>query len=508
MANDKVLHLVVDGKTSTSEIIKRCLGDRIDVDGRRVKILDVSANEFSRSAIVSEPSFLVRVADPAIHDRIAELVSSRQPYAYLIDDNFWLLLGDSPLDEFYKNPNVRRSLEMAVSGAFVVFCHSERFREFLLKFNPNVHILPTYFDFSCVDNVAKQDVGDELRIGLVGNISRAADLELVVPAVQSIADRPGMNVVFEFFGYTPPALVSHPRVRSFSAIDNYKEFLQTQYSRNWLLGLAPLSETRFSAYKTNNKFREFGGCEIAAIYSDVSVYRESVEHGRTGWLVPNDPKAWEEAILAAISDPVATRMVGREAHQKVLRAYALEHVRDEWAAALQPMFQRQEFSRVSRWVRRCLDRLRRKPKGEGLPAIALKNGWGQPPECGASNGFYRGTTILSVERADTLSTTLDAPVDGPFHWSIVLATFCTMPVGAIVVRVAGAGAVAQELIFKEEVLQDGAHLSLLCDLKAGLPVSIDILNKTDKAVGVHVLSPNGHSKFGSTGRSFPGRFIA
>ena len=387
------LHILSDGVTSTSVLVHHCLRDRVELGDHIVEVSDLSMQDFLRGEAPEGAFFMVRVASPHAWPNIMALINSGKPYAYLIDDNFWLLLDQTPLSDFYKNWSVRKTLEAAVSGASAVLCHSRRFRDFLHNYNRRVAVVPAYFDFECLVGLPEQlPEPGERRIGIVANVSRAADLAIVVPAIQSIADQSDEDVFFEFCGYIPPELAGHPKIRYFEPVRDYPTFIRMQYGRNWLLGLAPLQETAFSAYKSNNKFREFGGCRTAAIYSDVTVYRESVVDGQTGWLVENSPDAWRKQIIAALADPALARQVGANARAEVAAHYSIDQVRKSWLSALAPILDGQQSRRETLWHRvgKLSSKLRwRASKLSKLLNIATAAGWGHRPSV-MRDGFYSG----------------------------------------------------------------------------------------------------------------------
>ena len=451
---------------------------------------------------------MIRVADPSIWKKIHKLVNTGMPYAYFIDDNFWLLLGKTPLDIYYQDFSVRRTLEAAVSGATVVLCHSERFKKFLQAYNVNVAVVPAYFDFSCLDGlpVVPENVG-ERRIGIVANASRSEDLAIIVPAIRAVADEAGDDVFFEFFGYIPPELLGHPKIRYFEPIDDYRTFIRAQYSRNWLLGLSPLRENAFSAYKSNNKFREFGGCSIAGIYSDVTVYRESVVDGETGWLVGNTPDAWRQKMLDVLKQPDFVRKVGANAHVEVKTRYNISAVRRSWLAALRPVLEHKP-KRLSRLQQRFKALFQRDLSAVRNVFFAKAKGWelGLRPPFGDS-GFHGAQVMFKLMPGDSISTELLPPLDGAFHWSFVIATFKASPRGRIVVEVMGEGAEPSTFELKDDEIRDNATYPLEVNLFDGHPVSVRLSNHTDSPLGIYALSPNGSTRFGSSGKSFVGRFI-
>ena len=53
----------------------------------------------------------------------------------------------------------------------------------------------------------------------------------------------------------------------------YDAFISLLKSRNWSIGICPLVNNRFNAFKANNKWIEYSCCNIATIASDLDPYR-------------------------------------------------------------------------------------------------------------------------------------------------------------------------------------------------------------------------------------------
>lgn len=450
---------------------------------------------------------LVRTGEIGAYNYLQRLVAIGMPYAYVIDDNFWMLLDEqTPLHRFYQHPLVRRTLEYGLANADVVLCHSEHFRNFLLAFNPNVVIVPTTFDFSVLDGVPLPPVPDEVRIGVVANTSRSADLALIVDAVREVLrQRPG--VVFEFFGYTPPELDGLPGVCSLPHMPDYAAFVRTKVSRGWLLGLAPLTPNRFAEYKTNNKLREFGACSIAVIYSDAPVYRECVQDGVNGWIVPNDTQSWVRAILAAVDDPASTREVGRRAREYVERHHRPELVAQEWLDALEPTFIRRREA-VGKLRERQATVAGWENSPSDWPLIITSVGQLKEEDAGESEGFRRRDVVLLVAPGETVCTEPIAPLAGPYHWGILVATFAMRLTGTMTVRVWEGARLLSEQAHAMASLPDGSIVSVRCDVPPSRAVRISLESTASGSFGVYGVSEKSETSYTEGFQTYPLGFAA
>jgi len=507
------IKLIIDGQTSTSALVKQCLGNEVILAGDSYFVEYASTADYIEKKFKNDILILVRTGDADSYIKTQLYAKIGRPYIYYIDDNFWLLLGTSSLDDYYSNWMVRRALESAVSGASLVLCHSEKFKQFLSNYNQNVKVIPTFFDFSCIE-IRSSEIGlDEKRVGIVANQSRATDVAIIIPAIKKILEECGCDIYFEFFGYVPPELSGHSQVRYFKPINDYVKFIKAQNSRNWLLALAPLQENAFSSFKTNNKFREYGGASVAGIYSNVEIYRECVTNDVNGWLVDNTSEAWYLRIKSALNDPEKTLSVGIEARECVLKRHHINEVRRKWVLAIENASISEGGLKLGYLVNRIilvLDKIRSK-KGE-LNIFTKNNGplsWRLGEIFGGiRHGFFAKDTIYALEAGDSLVTNLKAPFAGYFKWSIVIATFNNLPEGELELIVSNETGIIDQFKYSGYQLKDNQPIQLAVDLSNSTEVEITVANLTNMTLGLYSLSPNGQTVFRSSGNVFPGRFVA
>jgi hypothetical protein len=135
-------------------------------------------------------------------------------------------------------------------------------------------------------------------------------------------DEEGPRVEAHFWGPRPPAEL--PAARHHAVVHDYDRFLRRFSAAGFEIGLAPLADDIFHRSKTNTKFREYGACGIAGVYSDVEVYSDCVRHGETGLLVANDGEAWYRALRRLVDDVDLREKIQRQARVEVERHYSQE----------------------------------------------------------------------------------------------------------------------------------------------------------------------------------------
>ena len=322
--------MVIEREIATTQLLEQVLqaGRRLGIVYRKVFLSSLSIADLDPG---TAPLF-VRCGDRSLRFWIKLLNHARHPYLYYLDDNFWEIQGDSPVAPYYRDSEVRETLRLAVSQAHQVLTNSEVLASYLKRFTGHVRVLPTFFDFGLIEGCARPATA-EIRIGFAGSITRQPDLELVRPVIQPALDRiPG--AVFEFCGTLPAGVDPGPGVRFFPYVDSYADFIRFQVGRNWAIGLAPLRDTAANRAKTNNKYREYGGCGIAGLYSNIDLYRGCVEHGVTGFLVDDRPESWLWAMERLAFEGAERRRMGERAAQDVRAKHCVSSVAGAWAECI------------------------------------------------------------------------------------------------------------------------------------------------------------------------------
>ena len=127
-----------------------------------------------------------------------------------------------------------------------------------------------------------------------------------------------------FCGFRPAQLASLPNAWHHGTICDYNRFLRRFSRAGYDIGLAPLPDGAFYRAKTNNKFREYGACRIAGIYSRNEVYTSCVQQEVTGLLVDNNTDSWRSAIERLINDAALRERIQRNARKYVAEHYSQE----------------------------------------------------------------------------------------------------------------------------------------------------------------------------------------
>jgi glycosyltransferase involved in cell wall biosynthesis len=258
------------------------------------------------------------------------LRSKKIPFIYDIDDN----LFEYPL--CYTDWKEHRSQERLtlltdyMRFANLVRVYSNPFQEKAATLNQRVEKVfgPTYQRLISSPHVHP----DSERIKLVYATSRSQDklYELFTPALIRVLNDYPSRVEAHFWGYNPVLPRTGGKIYYHKFVSNYDRFLQQFSQAGFDIGMAPLLDDLFHRSKTNIKFRDYGACWIAGIYSNVDVYSDCVVEGETGLLVPNEPEAWYRAMVRLIEDGPLREKIKRQAQEYVCTQYGEDRFVKGW----------------------------------------------------------------------------------------------------------------------------------------------------------------------------------
>lgn len=258
------------------------------------------------------------------------------PVVYDIDDNFHEIPLASELGR-----SLRASRSIAVVDRFfrsaeTVRVYGSLMEDVAASRGANVSLEHLYFDppedLQQTVDMHPED-GERQPIRLVYASARQAseaEEEPMMAALANIARRHGDAVEIVLWKRSPLLLSLGARARIEAPVADYTGFLRRLAGLRPAIGLAPLGPNRFFQSKTANKYREYGGLGIPAVYSMGALYDACVRHGETGLLVDNTRDSWEAAIELLLRDGALRRRLADAALGDVRQNYSYEAFLRSW----------------------------------------------------------------------------------------------------------------------------------------------------------------------------------
>ena len=184
---------------------------------------------------------------------------------------------------------------------------SEKLRDQLLPYNPNIKVIPNYLDDS-LWNIRKWETyrnhEDIVTIGYMGGHSHEPDLKMVLPALLRIVEKYPGKIKFRFWGIeVPTELEQYSTVewcpRPSQSYTDFAEFFQKQTAD---IVIAPLCDNLFNSCKSSIKFLEYGAVGVPGVYSRLAPYLQIVEDGKDG-LLAGTVDEWVATLSRLIESP-------------------------------------------------------------------------------------------------------------------------------------------------------------------------------------------------------------
>lgn len=258
------------------------------------------------------------------------------PVVFSWDDDFFVIPDSiGAVAKYHKDPVILKGLEELLSSADLVKASTLRIEQRSKAYNANVVRHHYGFDFSQLDDLPQTGTRDPgaVTIGFFGSADHSKALETLLDALHEVA-RLVPQARFEFFGPRTARLEGLPNTSFIPFSASSRDSLRTLATRHWDIGLAPLEISDFNRAKLPTKYRDYGACHIAGVYTRIDPYEAVVEEGRTGFLVDNDKQSWVGAIMRLVEARDLRSYIAANAHAHVRNELSLEQAVEAWRSIL------------------------------------------------------------------------------------------------------------------------------------------------------------------------------
>ncbi len=267
---------------------------------------------------------------------------------YDIDDDLLNIPQEHP--EYALLQQRAKLVATIVQRADRVLVSTKELQQRLSRLQTNISILPNALDERIFvpapppapgRGVVPSGAQRPVRIVLMGTQTHDHDLDLVLPALESLAMEFGRQIAIEVVGMTakplpnyiarapmPPGVVSYPA---------FVDWFCRQPS--WDIALAPLANSYFNLAKSAIKTLDFAAIGVAALASKVPAYQDSLADRIGGMLVANTKQAWALAIRSLIVNPARRQELAAAGRAAFLAAHTLG-AQQPMRAALWQSFQK------------------------------------------------------------------------------------------------------------------------------------------------------------------------
>lgn len=292
-----------------------------------------------------------------------ELKRKAKKIIYEIDDNFEEIPLTSDVAIYHRLYFRLHVLKRFFSLSDVTRVYSDRMLQRAVAHGARPQLIKSYFDKSIIDGLQKEVSDDVVKIAYPTERIDDDELEEVLfSAVRMILQQYGAKVEFHLWRKSlPRQLIGVEGVVLNKGVRGYDKFIRSFFKAGFDIGLAPGVDSPFFHSKTNNKYREFGGCHLAGVYSNFPPYSNSVVHEHSGLLVESSTIAWYSAIERLILDSKLRAHIAHNAAEDVFRNYSFSAAVQSWRECLHRL--KDSKSVLSEWI----------PFPDQLPMFAYVN---------------------------------------------------------------------------------------------------------------------------------------
>lgn len=201
------------------------------------------------------------------------------------------------------------------------------------SYNKNINVIPNCIDFNAWD-IANTNGHDKVRVGWIGGANHDGDLEIMPEVIKNVLIK--TNDVEFYFVHGVPQYIknlakAYPKnikfTNKWSSIDKYPKHMA---SFGFDIGLAPLVENKFNQAKSNLRWLEYSALKIPCIATDIQPYSESIDNGKTGILVGNNPQEWVDRIVDLATSKSMRKEIGNNAYNKIKKEFNLKDISKDY----------------------------------------------------------------------------------------------------------------------------------------------------------------------------------
>lgn len=262
--------------------------------------------------------------------------SAGKPFVLDLDDNLLSLPKEHPDRVSHYYSSALPGLLHAMIKADLVTVATENLKNELLELNPNISVLPNYFDPNLWEIQDQTPTNDDepVRILYMGSHTHKPDLESINKTLFQVAKNASRKVKFTFIGVKPPTglenLAMVEEIKDFTFV--YEDFVEKFSRIEADIALAPLKDNTFNRSKSPIKFFEYSAIGLPTIASAVDPYTKVIKEGETGLLATNEAD-WVEKINLLIENTELRKELVNNARASINENYLITKHANSWKEA-------------------------------------------------------------------------------------------------------------------------------------------------------------------------------
>lgn len=239
----------------------------------------------------------------------------RKPLVYDFDDAIWLETV-SDYNRHFKWIKWQRKVPVICRWATVVTVGNQYLAQYASQHNEHVALIPTVVDTEHYHNRLVDQQQTPLRIGWTGTFSTLPYLKVVVPALHSIQEKYGIELVV-IADKAPNLPLPYLRYVPWNKASEIEDLLSFQ------IGIMPLDDGPVAQGKCGFKAIQYMSLGMATIASPVGVNSSLLADDRHG-LLASTTAEWMAALELLITNNALRQQMGIAARQHIVDHFSAQ----------------------------------------------------------------------------------------------------------------------------------------------------------------------------------------
>jgi glycosyltransferase involved in cell wall biosynthesis len=222
----------------------------------------------------------------------------------------------------------RRKIEKVIQSAQAVITGNKYLYDYALKFNTNVHLIPTVVSRIRYDEVPPPVKKEKFILGWTGSLTTS---KYIIPLCTMFRDLKREDIQINLIGFDKQLRYLLEGI-DVNWIDWTQE-TEIEEIKKFSVGIMPLADDAWSAGKCGFKLIQYMACKLPVIASPVGVNKEMIVNGINGFLV-SGIEDWKRSILFLADNPAEAMIMGKKGYAKFIDNYSLESVTEKYITVI------------------------------------------------------------------------------------------------------------------------------------------------------------------------------
>lgn len=251
------------------------------------------------------------------------------PFSGYIFEWLFRVFGKKVIYDFDDSIFLKKSVKVRkiISMSDYVVAGNEFLKDYALKYNKNVIVLPTCIDTQIYKPKVKITQDGKIVIGWIGTTFTAIYLDLLKNVYVTLAERL-KDIEFRVIGGNFQNVSLPLRCKNWSLESEVNDLQEFD------IGVMPLFDDEWAKGKCAFKIIQYMAVGIPSVASRVGMNTEIIEDGKDGFLASNEEE-WIKELSLLIEDKDLRERMGKFGRQKVESLYSVEANRQNFIDILE-----------------------------------------------------------------------------------------------------------------------------------------------------------------------------